>query len=235
MYQHIVSTMEDGFVVRPWGGRMCFLGLPETVNCKKLGVTAIIREQPGLVHEDHFHDDSDEIICILKGRGIQSFTEPDGSNIAYEAVPGDVIYIAKNRLHGTRNLSPTEDLELFIVNYFVNAQSDVTRKGFVPFAATVPLAEPYGNRRIVISEETCGNRSIESDYLTVNPGACFEDSVCGEAFLFVTSGSASISYSGSEGAHPLHSYDLAFFHSGEIYRFENTGSTPAIVFRTKTL
>ena len=101
-----------------------------------LGVTAVLRMGQGLTHSTHTHDDCDEIILVLNGEGSQLFQEEDGTEIRYDLHPDDLLYIAKNRVHRTDNLSKTDDLELFIINYFYGGQSDVHVKGFLPGACS---------------------------------------------------------------------------------------------------
>ena len=102
----------------------------DSAQSKLLGVTAVSRMGQGLTHSTHTHDDCDEIILVLNGEGSQLFQEEDGTEIRYDLHPDDLLYIAKNRVHRTDNLSKTDDLELFIINYFCDGQSDVHVKGF---------------------------------------------------------------------------------------------------------
>lgn len=235
MYQHFIETKEDRFQVRPWGGQMCFLGLPETVNCKKLAETAVLRMQHGQCHEGHSHDTSDEILCVLRGKGLQTFWDADGNETSYEINPGDLLYIAKNRVHRTENLSETEDLELFITQYFLDTQSDVTRKGFIAANSVPTLSEAYGTCTNIIREDTCGNRSISGDFLSINPGACFEADVKDEEFLFVISGSVLVSYTGSSEATPINAYTLGFFHGEEHYIVQNRADVLARLYRVRLI
>ena len=112
----VFYTEDQKFEVRPWGGRMCFLATEDSAQSKLLGVTAVLRMGQGLTHSTHTHDDCDEIILVLNGEGSQLFQEEDGTEIRYDLHPDDLLYIAKNRVHRTDNLSKTDDLELFIIN-----------------------------------------------------------------------------------------------------------------------
>ena len=58
VYRHIIPATEESFVLRPWGGRMCFLGTPKLVNCSKLTDAAICRIRQGQCHDGHTHGDT---------------------------------------------------------------------------------------------------------------------------------------------------------------------------------
>ena len=129
---------------------------------KLLGVTAVLRMGQGLTHSTHTHDDCDEIILVLNGEGSQLFQEEDGTEIRYDLHPDDLLYIAKNRVHRTDNLSKTDDLELFIINYFCDGQSDVHVKGFLPGACSTT--------QNILTPATCGSSTVNGESLTVAPG-----------------------------------------------------------------
>jgi quercetin dioxygenase-like cupin family protein len=62
---------------------------------------------PGSRHEWHRHENAEEIQYLISGEGI---ILDDDEEIT--VVPGDVVYTPKNRWHGFRNTSDTEDAVL---------------------------------------------------------------------------------------------------------------------------
>lgn len=231
-YQHIVETKEENFKLRPWGGYMCFLATPEQVNCKKFLEAAVLHMKHGLCHEGHVHDDCDEILCVLKGIGCHTFWDAEGNETSYEIHPGDILYVAKNRMHRTQNLSTEEDLELFITNCRIEEQSDPNVSGMIPFKDGAEKSTEYGAVTKAIYETVCGNQVITGDFLTLNPAAKLaSEAVTGEELIFVLEGQAEISYSGNEASQVFSTHTLGFFHKGETYTITNTSSAPVRLYR----
>lgn len=236
VYRHIIPATEESFVLRPWGGRMCFLGTPKLVNCSKLTDAAICRIRQGQCHDGHTHGDCDEIICVLSGTGCHSFWDSHNNEFSLTIHPGDVLYIAKNRLHRTLNLSTSNDLELLIINYRTDAQSDPTVSSMIPYDTAQELVKPYGSMINVIQEETCGNTSIKGDFITIQSGKDFySEIVINEELLFLIDGQTLISYSTNEAGRDFNTNNLGFFHKGEEYRIKNNSKSPAKLFRLRTL
>ncbi len=62
---------------------------------------------PGAAHKKHIHHDADEIVYGIRGRGAEGI---DDEECLIE--PGVAVYIPKGKVHWTRNLSGTEELEV---------------------------------------------------------------------------------------------------------------------------
>ena len=221
---NVLYTKDDSFELRPWGGRMCFLGTEDSVKSKLFGVTAVLRMGQKLTHSIHTHDDCDEVIFVLGGEGRQLFQE-NGEEIVYDLRPGDLLYIAKNRVHRTDNVSLTDDLELFIVNYFCEGQSDAGVKGYIAAGESPARETAFGKSSAIVTEETCGNKTCTIELITLEPGKKIENSVaCSEEFIFCLAGEAVIS-DGHEVV-SLSKHAQAFFFKGETYSINNTTNEP---------
>ena len=213
----VFYTEDQKFEVRPWGGRMCFLATEDSAQSKLLGVTAVLRMGQGLTHSTHPHDDCDELIRVLNGEGSQLFQEEDGTEIRYDLHPDDLLYIAKNRVHRTDNLSKTDDLELFIINYFCDGQSDVHVKGFLPGACSTT--------QNILTPATCGSSTVNGESLTVAPGQTVQIPMTRkEGFVFAISGE------GKVNGEVLPTHALAFFTKGEACSVENMSDATLRLF-----
>lgn len=226
----ILYTTDDAFELRPWGGRMCFLGTEDSAGSKLLGVTAVLRMGQKLTHSIHVHDDCDEVILVLNGSGRQIFQGEDGSQVTYDLHPGDLLYIGKNRVHRTDNLSETGDLELFIVNYFYNGPAaDPSVKGLIPAGSVAEEQTSWGQCARVIVPETSGSDTCTGELVTLQPGKVFEHTVTSaEEFAFCVSGTALVRQ--GDEAHTLPTYGQAFFFQAESCRFENQSHEPVKLF-----
>lgn len=234
MKQHIFCSSDEGFVLRDWGGYLCFLGTEQTVESKAFRVTAIVR-MGHLIHDPHVHDDSDEMFYVLSGQGRQLLRGADGQDQVYDIRPGDAVYLTKNRWHGTSNFSSEEQLDMLLINYYYDGQSDPNIKGVIPAGSVAPAETPYGSCAAVITSETCGVSGIVGEVLTLLPGKVLEGTVDGdEAFVFSVSQDLQIHINGSSQAEALPRRAQAFFSHGESYRIENTASQPAQLFRLYT-
>ena len=230
MRQHIFCTEDEKFVLRDWGGYLCFLGTDATVGSKSFGVTAVVRMEQ-LIHDPHVHGDSDEIFYVLSGQGRQLLRCADGRDVSYDIGPGDTVYLTKNRWHGTSNFSAEKKLDMLLINYYYNGQSDPRIMGVVPAGSVVPTETAYGTSAMVISEETCGVGGIAGEVLTLLPGNCLKSTVKGdEAFLFSISHDLYIRINDAPQAEPLPRHAQAFFFRGEHYCIENRTSEPAQLF-----
>lgn len=224
----VFLTTDEGFEVRPWGGRMCFLATEESAGSKLFGVTATLRMGQNLTHERHVHEELDEIILVLKGNGRQYFID-DKEEKAYDLNPGDLLYIVRNRWHKTDNASREEDLELFIINYFTEKQSDMTVPGYVPAGSGKTEEKEYGSARKVITAEVAGNEEVTAEFITIEPGKSYTAKVAAtEEFTYVISGEAEI-ISGEEKI-KLPVSSQAYFESGESYTILNNSAEPVNVF-----
>ncbi len=176
--QYLFSQAEDRFQLREWGGYLCFLATADSAAARKFGVTAIVRMDQ-LIHDPHVHDDSDEIFYVLRGHGKQLLRNPDGTDTVYDIAPGDTVYLTKNRWHGTSNFSDSEQLDMLLINYFYDGQSNPAIRGVVP-ADSVPCEQAvFGSREWVLTPERCGTEVVEfirhktRDRLTLGPGTLY--------------------------------------------------------------
>lgn len=229
----VFFTKDESFVLRPWGGRMCYLAKEASASSKLFGETAVLRMGQKLTHSIHTHEDCDEVIFVLGGEGRQLFQEADG-DVTYDLCPGDLLYIAKNRVHRTDNVSLTDDLELFIINYFWEGQSDPSVKGYIAAGEIAEQETAFGKSAAVGTEETCGNKNCTIELITLEPGKNLENQVtCGEAFVFCISGEAVVC-SGEEKV-VLDKYAQAFFFKGDAYTVENCSDKPVKLFYASAL
>ena len=167
--QYLFSQAEDRFQLREWGGYLCFLATADSAAARKFGVTAIVRMDQ-LIHDPHVHDDSDEIFYVLRGHGKQLLRNPDGTDTVYDIAPGDTVYLTKNRWHGTSNFSDSEQLDMLLINYFYDGQSNPAIRGVVP-ADSVPCEQAvFGSREWVLTPERCGTENVRGEVLTILPG-----------------------------------------------------------------
>jgi quercetin dioxygenase-like cupin family protein len=84
--------------------------IDENTMGSKLGVLGYTIFPPGAQHAPHIHENAEEFVIVMKGRGIQSSGEYE-----YEIGPGDVVFIPKGAVHFTKNTSDGENLEIFFV------------------------------------------------------------------------------------------------------------------------
>jgi len=234
MRQHIFPSRDEDFVLRDWGGYLCFLGTEASTGSRAFGVTAVVR-MDRLIHDPHIHDDSDEIFYVLSGQGRQLLRNADGTDSVYDIKPGDTVYLTKNRWHGTSNFSAGERLDMLLVNYFYDGQSDPAIRGVIPDGSAVPVETCYGSRATVIDRETCGVAGLTGEVLTLRPGAALEGAVDGgEAFYFSVSQALRLYTGGRAEAQTLPRRAQAFFRRGERFRIENPSPEPARVFCLRT-
>ena len=64
--------------------------------------------QHGSQHKLHKHDDAEESIVILKGRGVWVSGDQE-----YEVKAGDVVFTPRGVVHGLKSVSPDEPMELW--------------------------------------------------------------------------------------------------------------------------
>lgn len=230
MRQHIFTSNDESFVLRDWGGYLCFLGDENSVGSKAFGVTAIVRMDQ-LIHDPHVHDDSDEMFYVLSGQGRQLLRNEDGTDTVFDICPGDVVFLTKNRWHGTSNFSADEQLDMLLINYFYDGQSDPHIVGVVP-AGSVPAEEtPYGSKVAVITQKNCGTGTVRGNVLKILPGKKLEGVVGGcEEFFFAVNAGAVVCING-EAEQFLPARTQVFLFKGETYAFENTSLESVTVFQ----
>ena len=91
-----------------WGLTKDLVG-PERMGSEKIRFK-ITEYQPGYSHKLHMHPTQEEVIFVLKGRGI---TETKEDKI--EIGPGSAVFVPAGVYHATLNLSNTEPLRAVIV------------------------------------------------------------------------------------------------------------------------
>ena len=228
--KRIFETKDEDYVLRDWGGEMCFLGTDETAGGEKITVTAVLRMRPALDHDAHFHDDGDEMLVVLDGQGSQSFwddPEDPKKESRYPVRPGDVMYVIRNRIHRTDNASNTDPLYLFIMNYSIEGQSAFTHRGIVFSEETEEQETVFGSVRVIFNETVCGNNLTDGEFITVSPGHEYTSAPAEkEDIIFNISGRCMID-SAETGRSDFNTKMLGFFHAGESYTITNTGDMPA--------
>lgn len=224
--QYLFSQAEDRFQLRDWGGYLCFLATADSAAARKFGVTAIVRMDQ-LIHDPHVHDDSDEIFYVLRGHGKQLLRNPDGTDTVYDIAPGDTVYLTKNRWHGTSNFSDSEQLDMLLINYFYDGQSNPAIRGVVP-ADSVPCEQAvFGSREWVLTPERCGTENVRGEVLTILPGNTLAGKAeAAEMFFFVVSGEAVSAVPEAR----LAAGTQLFLFRGDEYRIENRGEQAVRLF-----
>ena len=220
--QYLFSQSEKLFQRRDWGGYLCFLATADSVGTQSFGITAVVRMNK-LIHSPHVHDDSDEIFYVLRGHGKQLLRNEDGTDSIYDINPGDTVYLTKNRWHGTSNFSDTEQLDMLLVNYFYNGQSDANICGVIPAGSVACVQTDFGYREQILTSESCGTDAVHGEVLTLLPGKVLAGIAdAAEGFFFVISGEA-ISIA---PAQQLTEGTQLFLFQNDKYHIENRSDRP---------
>lgn len=234
MKQHIFQMKEEDFQLRDWGGYLCFLGDEKSVGSQYFKVTAVVRMDK-LIHEPHVHDDSDEIFYVLRGQGKQLLRNEDGSDTVYDIKPGDTVFLTKNRWHGTSNYEHTRQLDMLLINYFYDGQSDKKIEGVVLRGSVIPVKTDYGRYEPVITPKLCGTQTVCGEVLTILPGRRLKQSVeAKEELVYNITDSVMLEIE-NEGEVVFSKDSEAFFFKGENYCLRNRNSEPVRLFRLRAL
>lgn len=223
--QYLFSQAEDRFQLREWGGYLCFLATADSAAARKFGVTAIVRMDQ-LIHDPHVHDDSDEIFYVLRGHGKQLLRNPDGTDTVYDIAPGDTVYLTKNRWHGTSNFSDSEQLDMLLINYFYDGQSNPAIRGVVP-----PTPFP-ASRRCSAAASGCSRGALRHGERARRGADDFAGKTlagkaeAAEMFFFVISGEAVSAVPEAR----LAAGTQLFLFRGDEYRIENRGEQAVRLF-----
>ncbi len=84
---------------------------------------------PGAAHERHYHPNAEEVLYVLRGRGIAGAGDTE-----HEVTAGTAVYVPAGATHSLRNASESEELE--IVGCYAPAAS-LEEAGYV-FVGPVP-------------------------------------------------------------------------------------------------
>lgn len=90
---------EDVETVQLDWGTLKWLSTPEVTGAESFSAGVVVLE-PGKGHERHTHPDSEEVLYVLSGEGVQTVADEER-----EVAAGDAIYIPAGVEHSTRNTS----------------------------------------------------------------------------------------------------------------------------------
>lgn len=228
----IVQVTDDGYVIRPWGGKMCFAGKDKT-GAERIVDSAALLMATGLRHSVHSHEDVDELLYVLEGNGVHKFFDDAGNEVAHDIHPGDFMYIAKNRVHHTNNFDSNQSLKLLVCNYKPEKQPRLDVKGIVRENEGKKETTEFGYVTEKITEDICGTDEFFGELLTINAGATYVSAaVADEELIFVMDGELELVENGESPK--LNAETFAFFKAPEQYSLKNNGSKPVKVFRYYT-
>lgn len=110
-FRSFVTVDDVETQVFDWG-KLQWLSEP-LVTGSKVMTTGVVTLAPGKGHDRHNHPGSEEVLYVLKGRGVQTiYTE--SSEIKQEVSPGTLIHLEEGQFHATHNTG-TEDMVLLAV------------------------------------------------------------------------------------------------------------------------
>ncbi|MFC4560516.1 cupin domain-containing protein [Nocardiopsis mangrovi] len=125
----------------------------------------LVRLRPGGIREPHWHPSAWEVNYVISGTVRWVFVGPAGTQDAFEAGAGDVVFAPQGHFHYFENASATDDLDVLIVFNssatepdddigIVHALSAIPRDVLASVFGTAPDvfdAIPKTLRRVVIS------------------------------------------------------------------------------------
>lgn len=233
--RYFFHAAEDAFVLRPWGGYMCYFIKKGITGTGDIIESAVIKLPCGLHHEKEAHD-FDELLCVLSGEGHLLVEDPEGKEHDYELEKGDIIYLPKNVTHDTCNVSDTIPLVFFEMNYQVEKQSDRSIRCLIKKGEEETTEKDFGSIVQAINPRTAGNDTIKGDRIVLKPGCSyeFENAAGKECFVFVEEGEVSAANRAGE-ATDLAGYALAFFKGEEYCCIKNNSQKEANLFRMYTV
>ena len=94
-------------------GRLALTVGPEVNEASQFS-GGVVFVPPGKGHTRHNHPGAEEIIFIIKGRGVQMVEDEDGNPETREVGPGCTVFIPESRFHSTQNTG-SEPMEIFVV------------------------------------------------------------------------------------------------------------------------
>lgn len=93
-------------------GRLSWLSEPRVTAAERFSAGHVLLE-PGKGHERHNHPYSEEILYVVRGRGLQTVELPGGT-LEKEIRPGELVHIPTAAFHSTVN-SGEEVMELIAI------------------------------------------------------------------------------------------------------------------------
>jgi oxalate decarboxylase/phosphoglucose isomerase-like protein (cupin superfamily) len=93
-------------------GRLSWLSEPRVTAAERFSAGVVVLE-PGKGHVRHNHPYSEEILYVIKGKGLQTVELPD-NHLEEEIGPGTMVHIPTAIYHSTVNTGD-EPMELFAV------------------------------------------------------------------------------------------------------------------------
>lgn len=110
-FRSFVNVDDVETQVFDWG-KLQWLSEPRVTGSKVM-TTGVVTLAPGKGHDKHNHPGSQEVLYVLKGKGLQT-VYTDSGEIKQEVVPGDLIHLDEGQFHSTHNTG-TEDMVLLAV------------------------------------------------------------------------------------------------------------------------
>ena len=102
-------------------GKLQWLSEPRVTGSKVM-TTGVVTLAPGKGHDRHNHPGSEEVLYVLKGKGLQTVYKASGEEIKKEVVPGDLIHLESGEFHSTHNTGQ-EDMVLLAVYQFCGPEA----------------------------------------------------------------------------------------------------------------
>ena len=93
-------------------GRLSWLSEPKVTAAERFSAGVVLLE-PGKGHDRHNHPYSEEILYVIRGKGVQKVELPDGE-VEQEIGPGTLVHIPTALFHSTVN-SGDEMMELLAI------------------------------------------------------------------------------------------------------------------------
>ena len=99
--QVITHPQDVETIVTDWTTAKVLCG-PDVNGSQDMGAVSLFFE-PGQGHARHIHDDADQIIYVVSGRGEHIAERADGTSVTEQVAAGSLIYIPKGHYHSTFN------------------------------------------------------------------------------------------------------------------------------------
>jgi quercetin dioxygenase-like cupin family protein len=97
-------------------------------------------------HSPHRHTEADELVYVIKGRVVNGQIDENGVATEYECGPGVATFVAKGRIHWSRN--PFDEPAEFVFAYY--GASSLEKSGLIDLTNEVPIKnEPVDGQRVL--------------------------------------------------------------------------------------
>lgn len=97
-------------------------------------------------HSPHRHTEADELVYVVSGRVVNGQVDEDGVATEYECPAGTATFVARGRIHWTRN--PFDEPAEFVFAYYGAPSLD--KSGLVDLTAEVPISnDPVSGMRVL--------------------------------------------------------------------------------------